>query len=339
MPRRTTPRLSEALVSYERIRAATYARSTILNDHSVLTRFLQGVGDPQCHLLESVACEEWFAGEAERQLPTSYNKVRVRVLAFLAFCTRRGWLDGDPMAEVRKRRTQARRPRLQLTGEQLRRMIETTANPRDRAMLSCGANTGLRSSDLCALRVGDIDQDQGYINIVIQKTQEADRLPITVDLDQELRRWLRWYTERLAILGVPLEKDMRLFPALGHCNVRRNGVMEQYGDPQPYRALVHPARVVHRGLERIGITETSGEGFHTLRRSVGRLVFEQASAEGHDASLRIAAAVLGHKNVATTEIYLGVSHDRVKRDAMLKGRSFLSQDLDNVVRLDGYEVG
>jgi hypothetical protein len=97
------------MVSYERIRAATYARSTVMNDDSVLNRFIQGVGDPQCHLLDAGQCEEWFAAEAERQLPTSYNKVRVRVLAFLAFCNRRGWIEGDPMAEVQKRRTQARR--------------------------------------------------------------------------------------------------------------------------------------------------------------------------------------------------------------------------------------
>jgi hypothetical protein len=44
MPRRTTPRLSEAMVSYERIRSATYAKSTIQNDRSVLNRFVAGVG-------------------------------------------------------------------------------------------------------------------------------------------------------------------------------------------------------------------------------------------------------------------------------------------------------
>ncbi len=53
-------------------------------------------------------------------------------------------------------------------------------------MLSAGASAGQRSSDLVALRVGDLDLNQGYIILVIQKTQTADSLPITADLDRKL---------------------------------------------------------------------------------------------------------------------------------------------------------
>lgn len=333
MPRKVSPRLSEALVRYERIRSATCAKTTVQNDHSVLGRFIRGVGDPQCHLLTAEACEDWFASEAGRQLPTSFNKIRTRTLGFLEFCRRRGWLDSDPMLQVTKRRTQARRPRLQLTENQLVDLIELTENPRDRCMLAAGANTGLRTSDLEALVIGDVDLDQGVINLIVQKTQTADSLPITSDLDTELRRWLTWYLERLARMGIPVAPDMYLFCALNPCNSTRDGAGRplKYGNPKPYVRQTNTARVVHRALERIGITEVTGEGFHMLRRSVGRLVFERASAEGHDSSLRITAALLGHKNVATTELYLGISRDREKRDALLKGRTFLSgADRSNV---------
>ena len=297
------------------------------------SRFVRGVGDPQCHKLTPEACEDYFVDEALSKLPTSYNKDRARVLLFLAFCTRRGWLTGDPMAEVGRRKTQARRPRLQLTASQLRAMIETSANPRDRAMLAAGANLGLRASDLVGLKVGDVDLDSGSIRVVIQKTQDADLLPITSDLDRELRTWLQWYSERLAAQGRSLDSDAHLFPPLRrNVRIKRNIVPF---DPEPEKQLRHPARVVHRGLERIGVETQPGEGFHTLRRSIARVVFEQAANEGHDGALRMAASLLGHKSVQTTELYLGIDRDRMKRDAMLRGRSILGAPVaGNVVRLE-----
>ena len=332
MPRKTTPRLSEALAQYLAARGTHVAATTLANDRALLRKFVQEVGDPQVHLLTAVKVETWFAGEAQRQKPSSYNKVRTRVQGFLDFCARRGWLTSDPLGEIRPRRV-IKQERLRLSTEQMRTMIESTTNPRDRGMLAMACNTGLRSSDLISLRVGDVDLDQGSLRVSIQKTGDFDHLPITADLDAELRRWLTWYAERMAMLDLDLQDDYLLFPALGHRNVRRNGVMHSWGDPRPHDKLSHPARVVQRGLERIGIHLTSHEGFHTIRRSVGRAVFDQASAEGHDAALRITAAVLGHKNVATTEGYLGISHDRVKRDQLLRGRSLLGEPAGNVIQL------
>jgi integrase len=322
MPRKTTPRLSEALDQFLAIRAAHTAKTTLANDQALLRKFVREVGDPQVHQLDAMTVENWFAGEAMRQKPSSYNKVRTRVQNLVAFCTRRGWLTFDPMAEIRPRKV-ARQQRLQLSPAQMRDLIESTDNPRDRGMLATSCNTGLRAGDLGRLRVGDVALDRGDLHVTIQKTGDVDRLPITADLDQELRRWLGWYAERLEYVGQALQDDFLLFPALGHRNVRRNGVMQSWGDPQPSKVLTHPARVVQRALERIGVLTTTHEGFHTLRRSVGRTVFEQAVTEGHDGALRVTAGLLGHKNVATTEHYLGISHDRVKRDQLLKGRSLL----------------
>lgn len=322
MPRRTTPHLSQALAEYLTIRGAHLAPTTMSNDRAVLRRFVAGVGDPQTHNLSAQAVETWFAEQAGTQMASSYNKVLTRVRGLTRFCQRRGWLEVDPVLEVRTRRVH-RRERLRLSAAQIRELIERTENPRDRAMLATAANTGMRASDLVALRVGDLDLAGGLIRFTAQKTGETDALPITSDLMVELRRWLTWYAQRLAVRGQVLEPDFRAFPALGYNNVRVGRHIELYGDPQVHRPLAHPARVVHRALVRIGITATAQEGYHTLRRSVGRLVFEQAAAEGHDGALRVTAALLGHRNVATTEGYIGVSADRVKRDQLLLGRSFL----------------
>ena len=190
------------------------------------------------HDLNQTTVETWFAREAGRQAASSFNKVRMRVAGFLGFCQRRGWLTQDLLAEVRPRRV-VQRERLRLSAQELRRLYETAENPRDRAMLAIACNTGLRASDLVALRIGDVDLDQGLLRVVARKTGRLDYLPITADLDSELRRWLTWYAERRA-----LQDGFLLTPALAY-RVRRG---EQYGDPEPDRPLAHPARVVHKGL-------------------------------------------------------------------------------------------
>ena len=277
MPRKTTPKLGEALDQYLRSRATHCAKNTVANDRAVLRKFVREVGDPQVHLLDPFTVESWFAAEAERQQASSYNKIRTRVQNFVGFLNRRGWLAHDVMGEIRPRRVQ-KKERLRLSTDQLRRLIETCPNPRDRGMLAVAANTGLRASDLTALMIGDVLLDQGLIRVEVQKTGDLDYLPITSDLDTELRDWLAWYAERLSIIGQALEPGFVMFPALGHCNVRRNGVMERYGDPLPARKLSHPARVVQRALERVGVQVTKDQGFHTLRSHV------EVAVQGHQAT-------------------------------------------------------
>lgn len=332
MPRKTTPRLSEALTTYQRTRALHLARSSVLNDQSVLSRFVEGVGDPQAHMLTADRAEAWFADEVARQQPSSFNKTLQRCKLFMRFCERRGWIQSDPLAELRPRRVN-RRERLRLTTHQLEELIEGTHNPRDRGLLACAVNTALRASDLVGLRISDLDLDEGWLTVTIQKTGESDRLPVTRDLDVEMRRWLSWYSDRLALAGQAITPDMYLFPALTAPKVLRDerGRPVGYGATQPHKQLVHAARIAQRGLERLAIPTEAGEGIHTIRRSVARIVFDRAASEGHDGALRLTAALLGHKSTATTELYLGITADRQKRNTLLHGRSLFPRPADDNV--------
>lgn len=197
-------------------------------------------------------------------------------------------------------------------------------------MLALAANTGLRASDVTGLRLQDVDLERGELRVHVHKTGRLDHLPITADLDRELRRWLGWFTARMAYIGQPMEGSFLLFPALGHRNVRRNGVMQFWGDPQPHARLAHPARVVQRALQRIGIEDTTFCGFHTIRRSTARLMFDSLSQNNYDNALRLTASLLGHRATATTERYLGIDQDREKRNEFLRGRSLLGQSGANV---------
>src|SRR5690606_30101648 len=83
-------------------------------------------------------------------------------------------------------------------------------------------------------------------------------------------------------------------------------------------------RVVQGALGALGYP-TRGEGCHTVRRSVARAFFDSMATDtGYDAALRTVSAMLHHKSSATTEIYLGLTSERVRRDSLLRGRPFLS---------------
>src|SRR4051794_30278083 len=97
MPRRQSPRLSEAFQQYQTARSTRVAHNTLINDQSVLRRFVEGLGDPYVHNVTPERCEAWFVAEAVRQSASSYNKVLTRVRGLVAFCHRRGWLVGDPL--------------------------------------------------------------------------------------------------------------------------------------------------------------------------------------------------------------------------------------------------
>jgi integrase len=106
------------------------------------------------------------------------------------------------------------------------------------------------------------------------------------------------------------------------------------GDLLPDKRLTKAHRIVQRALTEFGVTVTFQEGLHTLRRSAARQFFEDCADQGHDAALRSTAALLGHKSVITTEGYLGISGDRIKRNKMLKGRDFLPfEEIEKVTRL------
>lgn len=331
MPRRTTPRVSEAVERFITIRSAQLARQTCINDRALLNRLARTTGDPQLHQLTRLHLEEHFLALAG-QKPSSWNKERSRLRTFFEWCTRYGWIDTDLLADIRPKRV-VREKRLRLSQDQLLRLLDVP-DPRDRAFIALAENTALRASTITSLTVGDLHLAQGYLHVFVTKSAYEDELPITSDLDAEMRRWLVHYAQEL---GRPLRDDDLLVPARTAPKpqwMKPGAWADSYGDLQTAVRICKPANIIKRALQRqLGIETVRGEGVHTVRRSIARIVFDHASDNGHDSALRVAAALLGHNSTQTTEIYLGIDRDRQKRDELLKGHSLFPRDTQNVVEL------
>lgn len=345
--------LSEAIEEYHLWQAARQqSKITIKNSTWVLRALLRNVGDRQISNLKAAHVERWFYGpkglmsehrtghqfysRTNKPLsPNGHNFYRQRVKAFTDWAMSRGYIKDDVLRDVHPMKVPAKK-RQRPTAATMLNMLEVVSEPRDRGFIAVCINTALRASEVVRMRVGDVDLDAGHIAVDIKKTGQHDLQPITADLDQELRVWLKHYAETLSR---NLRADDYLFPHKGGNLFGPKIAGVQTRTPvtyHPEKQLREPAGVVQRALGQMNLP-VDYEGVHTIRRAVARAYYDMLVRDGHPDmdALRMTQALLHHARVTTTEIYLGLDVEKEKRDKSLKGQPFLSSLVanDNVIPL------
>jgi integrase len=322
---KSTPTISEAAQQYVTVREAWTKPKTMASVRSNVLRFAAAMGEKQIGRLTAYEVEAYFAQTSQRVTPGTYNMMRGRIGQFLQFCQGRGWISRDLMQNVRPRQVQNREHR-RLDAMELLQLLDCAAHPRDRALMALAMNTGCRVSELLSIRLKHLDLDKQEVELTIAKTGGSDMMPLTGDVIPELVRWLEFYEGRAG----KMQGDWLLFPAKGGRKYTGRVGQDRFHmaseDEELFtdRQIGGAERIVTRALARFGWTDTHGEGFHTIRRSVGRIYFDAASDRGHDSALRETSALLHHSNSATTERYLGITAEKRKRDQVMRGQGFLS---------------
>lgn len=330
----STLTLSDAIEAYLKIRRVKFKPTTTRCDANDLRRLLAHVGNVRLDKLTKDHLIDYFYGTHGRInskarysdgpiAASTFNVERGRVKTFLDWCVEEGYIPVSPMRGVDRRRVGVK-DRLRLTPEQMVELIEGAEYPRDRIVLALGCNTGLRSHAIANLRVGDVDLGAGVLRAYTSKTETTRGLPITLDLDVELRRWLAYYQDQCG----PLQADWFLCPARYRFGWFVDPATGERDDDtsviRPTVSVGRPVRIVHAGLARLGL-DAKGEGFHTLRRSSGRAVFEAALEDGDPRAIHVAQAFLQHENAAMTQHYIGTSHERQRLDETMRGQAFLTR--------------
>jgi integrase len=305
---------------------------------SLLSRFAIRVNDCHTGSLTPAHVEDFFYGPGRSLSATCGQTTRVKhrsvMKRFFDWCHRRGYvaLDGLAMvADIDKKGGRANRNRYRMTAPELVRLLDSADNPRDRALTAFVANTGVRISEALAMSVRDVSLPKGELYVKLIKTNEEVTLPVTLDLEGELQTWLRFYTEALG----GLQPNFRLFPAY-HRNRFVKGGGREPRNLNPTAEITNPRLVIQSMADRAGVELEPGDGWHTVRRSVARIVYEAAREHGHDDALRITQAALNHKRVETTEHYLGLDIERQRYADMMKGKPFLTAGIEpgKIVSLD-----
>lgn len=228
-----------------------------------------------------------------------------------------------PVIRQRNGRAQARPTRLS-AGElhlMLQRCPDTAQGRVLRGMVAVAMNTALRISDIVKIEVQHVDLKTGEIAVWSQKTQRYNPWPITLDLDDELRRYMTWYT---ATTGVTFaDTGSYLFPGWEASQATSRGFVFT---PAPERK---PSYTWANGqlqalFKDCDIVTEEREAWHTLRRSVARIYFDSLRDEvSYDHALRQVAVLLDHSSTVTTEKYLGTKAEREAVDKSLRGRRFI----------------
>ncbi len=324
--------LSDSMDRYLAFRQAKHKKTTWRCDAGDLRRLLAYTGNIKTKDLSKDHLVGYFYGAKGRinaVKATTFNAERGRINTFLTWCADEGLVSGNPMRGIDRRRV-GTRERLRLSPDQMIELIDGAPYARDRMVLSLGCNTGLRAHAITALQVRDVDLEHGWLQTYTTKTETQVKLPITADLDRELRRWLGAYQAECG----NLHPDWYLVPA----RVRYGWYITPDGRRDDGHMVLRPTdqmcyqsalRVVHQGLQRIGCDEP-GAGLHTLRRSSGRAVFEAGVSDGDARAIHVAKEFLGHTNVSMTETYLGTSHERQALQGRLQGREFLTRKTEGV---------
>lgn len=333
--------LSDVIAEFEVARRAFgLAPNTLRNQRKTLDLMLSVVGNLQVRHVTDRHVQQFLAAAQARGHSAGTMNVHISVLRpFFEFARQRRYITQyqNPMLGVRKY-TAVPKAKLRIPASRFGHLLASAPHPRDRALVAIGLFLFLRQSEAVGLasapdsglRLGDVNLDTGEISVSVEKTRQRDVMPISEELDGELRRWLTWYHENAPR---PLKPSDYLLPAkarpkwIGVKGSQTLVLSEDGGTPVPDRRMLKPEHAVHRTLLVAGIPvrdqggRSNREGMHTLRRSGARALFDHLVDDGsYDGALRLVQSLLHHSSSKTTEIYLGLDLDTKKRDELLRGK-------------------
>jgi site-specific recombinase XerD len=154
---------------------------------------------------------------------------------------------------------------------------KTTVGRRDYAILMLLARLGLRAGEVAALRLNDINWEEGHIT-VRSKGGRWTQLPLPADVGRAMSEYLT--------AGRPSCTDRQVF-------IREHAPRTGFSDS----ATV--SRLVKRALIRAGV-DSPRKGAHLFRHTLASEMLK------HGASLREIGELLGHRSPDTTRIYAKV---------------------------------
>jgi integrase/recombinase XerD len=196
-------------------------------------------------------------------------------------------IDHDPTSELRAPRRSQRLPQVLTRGDVAHLLAQpdgaSPAGLRDRALLEVMYACGLRASEAIDLEVADVDLEAGVV-IARGKGSKERLVPVGSKAIDAVREYLE--DGRPDLVG--LADEPRLFVN------RRGGGLTRQG----------LYKIVQRHARTAGLADRMSP--HTLRHSFATHLL----AGGCD--LRSVQEMLGHADIATTQVYTHLSAERLK---------------------------
>ncbi|MGC1302946.1 MAG: tyrosine recombinase [Caulobacteraceae bacterium] len=289
----TTHRIETFLEMMAAERAA--ARNTLTaygRDLDDANAFTAARGRP----LETASMEEveaYFADLGARGLSAATAaRRRASVRQFFRFALEEAWRKDDPSRRVDAPKMGRALPKL-LSRQEIERLIAAAdaLEPPEAARLACMIETlyaaGLRISELTALTLQAVARDPAYL-IVKGKGGKERLAPLNMAAREAVKTYLEY---RPGFLPKGDKANPWLFPSGGASRRVTPRRVAQLLDEAATRAGIDPARVSP----------------HVLRHAFATHLLEGG------ADLRAVQTLLGHADIATTQIYTHVTGERLRQ--------------------------
>ncbi len=239
--------------------------------------------------LERADISAWLADLSREKLaPSSISRMLSAASGFYRHLQRDGHLKNNPTDNVTPPRGEQKLPRY-LTEEETERFlaVPNTMLPegvRDRAVLELLYATGLRVSELANLLVSDVDLEKGMLRCHGKGSKER-----LVPIGKSALHWLEIYLRGKERAEVAMKGKKQLLFLI-------NG-----GEPMTRQWIWS---LVSDYAKRAGLVDVSP---HTFRHTFATHLLE------HGADTRSVQTLLGHADLATTQIYTHVSNTRLRQ--------------------------
>lgn len=288
-------RESDGFISYlsrERNRSAHTVRA-YRGDLDDFASFSAARGTRTLAEVDLSCLRSWLASLDQQGLSRATIARRAATVRnFLAWATREGYISDNPSLRLKAPRRQNGLPDV-LSESQLEPLLAATqkaatggdpAALRARAVLELLYGSGIRVGELVGLDIDDVDHDRRTIR-VLGKGDKERTVPYGVPAAQGIKDWLARGRNQWA----KSDSGPALF--LGP----RGGRLDQ----RQARSIVHKLLATVEG--------TGASGPHALRHTAATHLLDGG------ADLRAVQELLGHRSLATTQLYTHVSVDRLRR--------------------------
>jgi len=165
---------------------------------------------------------------------------------------------------------------------QLLKSIETKNTERDYCIITLFLNCGMRLSELCGLDINDVSIEERTIRLLGKGGKER-----IVYLNQACTDALKDYFNVRNTIGT---QSVALFLSSRKKRISRRRVEE----------------IIEECLQKASLSNT-GVSVHKLRHTAATLMYQYGNVD-----TLVIKDVLGHKSIATTEIYTHLSNEKVK---------------------------
>ena len=289
--------LLSSYVEMER-REHMHAESIIKRDENIIRQYIRYAEENKINIAHANAQDILaFLSLMKKRRPAGLKSVASALKHFYIFLINSEMANANILLAIKPWDTPQKKVYGVFSAEEIQRLkdastqlSDTETGKRDKAIIMLAIDCGIRSSDICRLKLEDIDWRSASISIIQKKTGIPHTAPFSVETGKALADYI--------------------LNARGTSDLPYVFLKKSYFDSAMTSSLL--CQRLKKLMEKAGISRASSEkiNMHTFRRSLGIAMVDSGE------SLEMVAQILGHKDKEATKGYIAIS-ERMLRECPL----------------------